>query len=145
MIKIDWQPDSSTLRTFGWTGLVAFPLLGLMAWNQWLAFAPLPDGATQPMAYVLFGFGALCGILAVAAPLLLKPLFLGLSLIAVPIGFVLTYTLLTLIFFLIVTPTAILFRIVGRDALHRKIDKSATSYWTPHKAPKDVKRYFRQY
>ena len=145
MIKIDWQPDSSTLRTFGWTGLVAFPLLGLMAWNQWLAFAPLPDGAAQPTAYALLAIGVVCGVFALAAPVMLKPLFIGLSLIAVPIGFVLTYSLLTLIFFLIITPTAIVFRNIGRDALHRKFDRNAASYWSPRHATTDVKRYFRQY
>lgn len=45
------------------------------------------------------------------------------------LGFIMTNVLLTLVFFLGVTPTGLLMRLSGRDPMHRKFDKNADSYW----------------
>ncbi|HPF37893.1 MAG TPA: hypothetical protein P5081_06960 [Phycisphaerae bacterium] len=145
LIKIDWNPPPRTLRSFGIICLVAFPLLGLMAHFQVMAFAALPDSAKMTVALVLAGLGVLCGLLALAAPIALKPLFIGMSIIALPIGFVISNTLLILLYYLVVTPIALIFRLIGRDALHRRPDRDATTYWVPRTPPASLKRYFRQF
>jgi hypothetical protein len=38
-----------------------------------------------------------------------------------------------------------LFKIIGRDAMHRKFDPSAETYWIKRRPPESVKRYFRQF
>jgi hypothetical protein len=43
-----------------------------------------------------------------------------------------------------VTPVALWFRLIRRDALTRKWDSEATTFWTEKRLPKDVKSYFRQ-
>lgn len=145
LIKIDWNPPRRTLRSFGIICLVAFPLLGLMAYFQVMAFAALPDSAKMTVALVLTGVGVLCGLLALAAPITLKPLFIGMSIIAVPIGFVVSNTLLILLYFLVLTPISLVFRLIGRDAMHRTPDRKSTTYWIERSQPTDLKRYFRQF
>lgn len=145
MIEIQWHPDRKTLRLFGLISLVAFPLLGLMAYYRVMAFAPLPESSAGTVAAALGIVGVLSGILAVAAPIALKPLFLGLSLIGAPIGFVVSHLVLTIIYYLVITPIALVFKLIGRDALHRKLDPAADSYWIPRAEPRDVKRYFKQF
>ncbi len=52
------------------------------------------------------------------------------------IGFVITTGILSILFFLIFTPIGLLFRVIGKDHLDKKIDQKATSYWRkrPQKA-----------
>ena len=145
MIKIDWNPEPRTLRSFGRICLVAFPLLGVMAWFRVLAFAALPESASPTVAIVLAALGVLCGLLSLAAPVALKPLFVGMSIVALPIGFVISNTLLILLYYLVVTPIALIFRLIGRDALHRRPDRDAATYWVPRTPPASLKRYFRQF
>jgi hypothetical protein len=52
--------------------------------------------------------------------------------------------LLLVIYFLVFTPVAMLFRIIGRDALARKIDRGAATYWRAKESRADVESYFRQ-
>ena len=51
-----------------------------------------------------------------------------------------------LIFFLAVTPTAVVMRAIGKDPLRRKFDKSAQSYWIervpPGPEPESMKQQF---
>jgi hypothetical protein len=74
----------------------------------------------------------------------LKPIFIGATLIAYPLGLVIGEVLMLSIYFLLFTPLALVFRVVGRDGLQRKINRDATTYWTEKKAPKDAESYFRQ-
>jgi hypothetical protein len=40
---------------------------------------------------------------------------------------------------------AFLFRVMGRDALQRRIDRDAKSYWQPKAQPRDAGSYYRQF
>ena len=50
-----------------------------------------------------------------------------------------------LIFLLIFTPMALIFRLIGRDALQRKIDHQASTYWQPKPQPRNSRSYYRQF
>ena len=39
IIQIDLNPDTRTLRQFGWIALLGFGLLATLAWNEWLIFS----------------------------------------------------------------------------------------------------------
>lgn len=145
MIRIDWSPPRRTLRSFGIICLVGFPLLALMACFRVMAFAALPESAVTSTATVLATIGVLSGLLALIAPIALRPLYLGLSIIALPIGLVVSNTLLILLYYLVLTPIALVFKLIGRDSMHRTLNRSASTYWIERKPPADTKRYFRQF
>lgn len=145
LIKIDWKPSRRTLRGFGFICLAGFPLLGLMAQFRVMAFAALPPSSSTTVAIVLAAIGGICGTFAIAAPIALKPLFIGLSVIALPIGFLVSNTLLIILYYAVITPIALVFKLTGRDAMHRKPDPSARTYWIERKPQTDMKRYFRQF
>ena len=48
---------------------------------------------------------------------------------------------LGLIFYLIITPIAIVMRVFGRDALNRKIDKDSDSYWIKSSSVESIKEH----
>jgi hypothetical protein len=49
------------------------------------------------------------------------------------------------IYLVLFTPMALIFRLARRDAMHRTIERSAKSYWTPHARNTNVSRYYKQY
>jgi hypothetical protein len=53
--------------------------------------------------------------------------------------------MLALMFYGIITPIALFFRITGRDALSRRPAPSRASFWNPKRTPADMRSYFRQY
>lgn len=62
-----------------------------------------------------------------------------------PIGWVLSHVILAIFYYGLLTPLGLLFRLMGRDPLQRRIDPGAETYWTPHQAHHNQERYFRQF
>lgn len=71
-------------------------------------------------------------------------MFLAATLVTLPIGMVVSELAMLLIYFAVFTPMAILFRLLGRDALQRRFEPAATSYWVPRNQPSGPEQYFRQ-
>jgi len=65
--------------------------------------------------------------------------------LAFPIGWVISQIMLLLMFYVVLTPVAWIFRLRGRDMLQRKPAPARASYWVPKESPTDLRRYFRQY
>jgi hypothetical protein len=132
LVEVVWKPTDRQLRQFAMTLLVALPLLGWL----WRLDA-------QSIA-ILAGVGvALAGLGFLSAPAL-KPVFIGLSLITLPIGLVIGELVLALVFFGVIWPLAAFFRFVGRDVLQRKLEPGALSYWQPKSQPAGTGSYFTQ-
>ncbi len=118
--------ESRDLRKFSLTVGVAFVVL-------WAVFAfVIPylfdKGRDLP---ILWQIGVALAFVGTLAPAVVKPLFYGWMTMALALGYVMTRVLLTIFFFLVLTPVALIFRLIGRDALHRKLDRDAQSYWIP--------------
>jgi ABC-type Fe3+ transport system permease subunit len=142
LIEIPWNPPPRQLRQFGVCGLIALPLLG------WIIVHRANSTHGQTFQWMVFsGFvsaGIVMGIFAWLMPRALKPLFLGLSLITLPIGLVISELAMLILYFVVLTPMALIFRLTGRDALQRRYDRAADSYWAPRNEPYQPERYFRQ-
>lgn len=133
IVEINWAPTARQLRQFGLLCLIGFPLLG------WIWSA----GAQAIIWLAGIGFGlAVTGLIA---PRALKPVFIGLMLIALPIGMVVSEVVMLLIYFGVFLPIGICFRLMKRDALKRTLDRSCRSYWEVKEAPKNAGSYYRQW
>jgi hypothetical protein len=107
--------------------------------------------------YQLFWKGAASGwywiIAGVALCLcrLITPLFRQLYSLwlafSVILGYFVSRILLTIIFFLVITPMALIFRVMGKDPMERKLDGKATSYWSKkeQEANPSIERYEKQF
>jgi hypothetical protein len=141
LIELNRQPTDRQLKQFGFACLVFLPLAG------WV-FSGKPrtlEAANVPLLAGLAGCGLLLAVLSLLKPQALKSLFVGMSIVALPIGLVVGELVLLGVFFLVFTPLALVFRLIGRDALQRKLDRQATSYWQPKAQPRDAASYFRQF
>lgn len=146
MIDVNFRPDRATLRQFGWISLVAFAALGALTWYTGkLLFWSVSASAAQTTSYVMWAVAGLSAVLALIAPGALRPLYVALMLIALPIGFVLSHVILALVYYGVFTPIGLFMRLIGRDALERRFDRQASTYWVRRETDIDAKRYFRQF
>ena len=106
------------LRRFGIT--VAIPLALLAGIGVWRGHTILPA--------VLGGSGVILAFLGVFAPTLLGPVHTVWMKVADALGWFNTRVLLGLVYFVVMTPTGIVMRLMGRDPLDRRLGDRA-SYW----------------
>ncbi|UCG58267.1 MAG: hypothetical protein JSU70_01925 [Phycisphaerales bacterium] len=137
LMEANWHPDDKQLRTFGIVGLIASVVLSLV-------FYLLKGIAIQWVAVIL-GAGAAIFLLSLISGKLTRMVYVGLMAAALPIGYVVSFILLAAFYFILLTPLAIFFKIIGRDPLGRKFDSATDSYWLPHRAPEKSDRYFQQF
>jgi hypothetical protein len=139
MIKIDFHPSARMLRQFSWIALFAFPLLALLLHHRW--------GLPWPWFWVLTAFGASVFTAGVVLGNRAYPraVFIALSVVSVPIGMVLSWILVRLIYWGVFTLIAGLFRLFGRDAMHRKLDPAQQSYWIDRGPVRPPASYFKLY
>ena len=144
-VELNLNPGRRVLRQFGFLALAGFGLLGgLVLWRGGL-FGFDFGAAARPVAWGLWGLGGVSGALSLFAPAANRPLWVALVLATFPIGFVLSYVLMGLLFFGMLTPVSLVFRLIGRDALERRLDPQAESYWQRRGPPAPIARYFRQF
>lgn len=133
LVKPQRDPTRRQLRQFGVTCLAILPLIG------WIW------GAGGTTIIVLAGSGATLAVAALLRPTVLRPLFVGLVFITLPIGWVVGEIILLAVYFGVLLPIGLVFRLTGRDALRLKADPHANTYWQEKNTPDSVSRYYRQF
>jgi hypothetical protein len=78
-------------------------------------------------------------------PSLFRWVFVGWMRLAFPVGWLSSQVALAIMFYGVITPTALLFRMLRRDRLGLRKPRGASSYWAPRNRSTDVRRYFRPY
>lgn len=62
-------------------------------------------------------------------PGFMRPLYRGWMALAVVMGFVMTRVILTILYYGMFTPIALVMKLLGKDPLHERLDKQAETYW----------------
>lgn len=95
---------------------------------------------------VLVSIAAACSAWVVGrwSPSLLRPLFKAWMMLAVVLGFVMTRVILFVVFVLVVTPTGLVMRAIGKDPLQKHPDASMTSYWLERRHTEPPSERFRR-
>ena len=130
------HPRPKALRQFAGAWLL---LLGAAGAYQWLARGHERVGAGLIAAALLIGLPGLI------RPMTIRWLFVGAMVLAFPIGWLVSQLALAIVFYLVITPVAVFFRLRGRDLLARKPAPDRASFWTEKSTPLDVRSYFRQH
>ena len=91
--------------------------------------------------------GLLLAGLGAAAPRCLKEIYIGWMTLAFVMGWIMSSVLLTLFFYLVVTPIGLVARCLGKDLLRQRWEASAPTYWLARdrskaKTPADYERQF---
>lgn len=131
---IQFNPSEKTLRQFAGLFLVVFGVLAVVEFQL----------RHRPQFALVYGALALAiGPLGLIRPGAMRPIFVAWSVVAFPIGWVVSTVFLAVLFFVVFTPIGVLFRLMGRDTLALR-KRPATTYWQPKVAARDKRHYFRQ-
>lgn len=122
------------IRQFGITMAIVLGLLGgLFLWKQ----------KSYIYFFVIAGIFLLFGLIL---PKLLKPIHKAWMALAVVLGWIMTRVILSILFFLIVTPVGLLAKLFGKKFLETKFEKNISSYWiTKNKVKFEKSNYERQF
>ena len=107
------------LRLFGFAFGGGLSVLGGLLW--WRGITAVPP--------YLWGVAAVLWLLALLAPRALKPLEKVMATIFRAVTAALTAVLLTIFYFLIMTPIGLIMRVTRKDFLGKSFDREKTSYW----------------
>jgi hypothetical protein len=136
----DEAPPAVTKRTLRqFAALCTAIFSALFVWSGYRY-----QGTPSISAWIALVVALLVGVPGLFYPPAIRPVFLCATSITQPIGHVISTVLLGLIYYGLMTPLALAFRIAGRDPLARRGPVLA-SYWELKSEPKDVRRYLRQY
>lgn len=135
-IDINKHPSDKDLRWFGVGFLVFVVALGAIVRFQF-------DAARVSMA--IWGFGATLSLVYVLVRPLRRHAYLFWMYLTWPIGWLLSSALLAFVFFVVVTPIAVLLRMAKGAPLERKPDRTTNSYWEARAEDGDIRTYLNQY
>jgi len=137
MVEINRHPTPKQLNQFGfiWMGFVA--LFGLIAIFKF---------HNPGLARILWMAAVVIPLIGWVFPRFMRWIFVGMSYLAWPIGFVVSHLVLALVYYAVVTPIGLLTRVFGYDPMKRRFDHEATTYWMERPSTTaSTKHYFRQF
>jgi hypothetical protein len=119
VIELPWYPTSKQLRQFAFVAPFGFAMIGLAA------------------------FGVLLAVAGAVRPGLVRPFYLVALAVAFPIGWLVSNLAFLGMYYLLLTPLALLFRLVGRDVLVLR-RRRADSHWQNRGPASHPARYWNQ-
>ena len=112
------KSKKSDIRKFGITiGLFLMVIAGLLFWRGKESFE------------ILLISGLVLCVLGLTMPVVLKPIYWVWMVLATILGWIMTRVILSLLFYMVITPIGMLSRLSGNKFLDLKWDKSKATYW----------------
>ena len=112
------KSEKSDLRKFGITvGLFLIVIAGFLFWRGKESFE------------ILLVFGLVLCLLGLTFPVILKPVYWIWMVLATILGWIMTRVILSLLFFVVITPIGVFSRLSGNRFLDLKWDSSKATYW----------------
>ena len=123
--------DTKEIQKFGIIAFIFFGFLcGLGVW------------AKKPLPAYFFGFLSMLGFSFILAPSRLRPIYGTWLKIAHFLGRVVTTVILTLAYYVVITPAALIKRLLGGAPLPLQPDDKSSSYWVTRNEPAQPKERF---
>ena len=112
------KSEKSDIRNFGITlGIILLLISGFLFWKE-------------KESYQIFsGIGITLTLIAIAIPSVLKPVYWMWMIFGIILGWFMTRVILSLLFYIIITPIGLTLRLFGKQFLELRWDKSKESYW----------------
>ena len=137
LVEINWQPKRKELHNFGIIALIASVVISLLLY--------ILKGLSVKWILIICAIGFIIFLISLISDKLSRIIYLGLILVTLPIGWMVSFILLAAFYFLLLMPIGLIFCLMGRDLLCRRFDSAANSYWLPRRQPDSHDRYFHQF
>ena len=136
LIRINKNPSRKDLIVFGLLWLIFLGVFGTLSFYKWHS---IYSGLT------LWILAIIIPITGLLLPSFMRLVYIGMAYATFPIGFILSYAILALVYYLIVTPIGLAMRLTGYDPMKKKFESEAESYWIKREPRTAINRYFRQF
>jgi len=136
MITVNRNPSKTDLKVFQFVLLLFGGAGG--AFSMWR----LTNSSIAWSIWAVTGF--LLGVY-VSVPRVRRPLYVGWMYLFLPVGLVISYTMLATVYYLLIVPTGMVLRLVRGDSLGRSFDSDLESYWVNRGETRNLSDYFRQF
>ena len=114
------KSEKNNLRKFGIiVGTVLLIIAGLLFWKEKELF----------QLFLVIVIGIVLFVAGIATPFTLKPIYWVWMTFATILGWLMTRVILSLLFYVILTPIGLIARLFGKQFLGLKMDHSKQSYW----------------
>ena len=121
------------IRGFGITiGIIFLIVAGFLFYKE--------NDSFQLFIYIAGSFMSL-GFLV---PIILKPIYLVWMIFAVILGWFMTRFILSLLFYLVITPIGLVLRIMGKDLLELRKEEVQDSYWNMRNSEKEQNQNYEK-
>jgi uncharacterized membrane protein len=137
LVEVNWNPDRRQLWLFGIGALVILTVMAMLLHRL--------RGLATPWALALTAAGLAIFLVSLVSHRLTRAIYVALTAVTLPIGIVVSFLLMAAFYYLLLTPTGLFFRLIGRDPLNRRFDREAASYWIARRPPETSDRYFHQF
>ena len=112
------RSEKSDLRKFGITiGIILVMIAGFLFWKEKESFQ------------IFLTVGAVLCIFGVVIPVILKPIYWIWMIFATILGWIMTRLILSILFYVILTPIGLILRFFGKQFLELRWDKARNTYW----------------
>jgi hypothetical protein len=128
------NPTKRTLRQFAGAWLLVFVVAAIRSSLH-----------SHKTAAIVLALIALVGLAGLVKPLLVKYLFIGATVVAYPLGWVVTQLMLVIMFYAVLTPIALIARWRGRDPLQLRRQTAKSSFWASRGEPQPPENYLKQF
>ena len=136
LVQIEYNPSPTQLKVFGAAWLVFFGALGGVVLHR---------GGLGGLVATVWLAALVIPAIGWPVPRFMRLIYIGMSLLAFPLGLVVSYIVLAVVYYCVFTPIGLLLRSVGYDPMERRYDRTAESYWVSRRGAANLRRYFRQY
>src|SRR5687767_3364665 len=133
MIQEESKPGSTSRRNLRQFAAACLVFLLAAGAHQWFA------RGNQKTGVILATVALMVGVLGLIKPAAIRWLYVAAMALTFPIGWVISRLMVLLMFYGIITPVALFFKLRGRDLLCRKASPDRASFWTPKSTPQDVR------
>lgn len=133
---VNFHPNSHILRQFAAAWLVFIGGLGI-----WRLFSRGPSKTS----ILLTVAGIAVGLLGLLAPRLIRMIYCGAILLTFPIGWVVSNVLLAVLYYGVVTPIGLMFRLAQRDRLRLRRPGPGTCWTARAASDSNSDSYLRQF
>lgn len=135
LLRLNTRPSSRDLRVFSVLWLLFCGGAGVLAWQR----------GSGRFAVALWAVGAAGGAAGVGFPPAMRYVYLAAIYLTAPMGFVISHLLLGAVYYLVLTPTGLIMRLLGHDPLARRFEPQKKTYWHHRSESKPAPSYFRQH
>lgn len=137
ILDINWSPTKRELRIFAMLQIVFCALVAFVIVRRHTQTLEIP--------LTIVSISAAIGIAGTIFTPLIRLVYRTWMAAVFPIAWVVSHAMMRVIFYLIISPMAVVMRWFRYDPMTRRFDRSAATYWIRRRRTTETSRYLKQY